>query len=159
MRAAITTPMPVLLCFGDLPPARRPARRRRGPDRLWSGRSLVLAHGDEISRRRRRARYARRRDGGEEGAARRGGEPLCRPGADRGLLRIRRARFSAGASSWTIDHDAIAAYAEESLTGLSESLPEGLVTNVRGQGLAWGIDLTLWGVVNRLWVSASGEAI
>ena len=50
----------------------------------------------------------------------------------------------------TTDHDAIAAYAEESLTGLSESLPEGLVTNVRGQGLAWGIDLPSGGVVNRL---------
>ncbi len=47
-------------------------------------------------------------------------------------------------------HDEIAAYAERSLTALADALPEGLVTNVRGQGLAWGIDLPSGGVVNRL---------
>ncbi len=48
------------------------------------------------------------------------------------------------------DHDEIAAYAESSLRGLAKALPEGLVTNVRGQGLAWGIDLPSGAVVNRL---------
>jgi acetylornithine/succinyldiaminopimelate/putrescine aminotransferase/GNAT superfamily N-acetyltransferase len=48
------------------------------------------------------------------------------------------------------DHAAMAALGERSLKALAAALPEGLVTNVRGKGLAWGIDLPSGAVVNRL---------
>ena len=44
----------------------------------------------------------------------------------------------------------IAEFAARGLEGLAAALPEGLVTNVRGRGLAWAIDLPSGAVINRM---------